>query len=279
MLPTIQMAYCAIAALFLLCSIESCSAFLASLRSDGCSRTDRIRRQKHIMTKQIIFPSLKYVEENMESEESNLNLSRRESVNSFIALATVSTFTIPMQSYAATQEEKPSTFPKEKNRTDGYEVRHSSSEWSTILSPAQYNVLRRGGTERQRASILEKEKRNGVYVCAGCQNDLFASSAKFDSGTGWPSFDSPMNVKNIEIEDVSFLQAFDGVEVRCKTCGGHLGDLFGDGWRYGSKTGKRYCINGAALIFLSEGDDKPLRGDLPPRNKVIQYEPAMRRES
>ena len=184
-----------------------------------------------------------------------------------------------MKALATTQEEKPSAFPKGKNRTDGYEVQHSSSEWSSILSSAQYSVLRRGGTERQRASILEKEKRNGVYVCAGCHSELFASSAKFDSGTGWPSFDSPMNVKNFELEDAGLFQALDGVEVRCKTCGGHLGDLFGDGWRYGSKTGKRYCINGAALIFLPEGDEKPLRGDVPPRNKVIQYEPAMRRES
>ena len=269
------MKYCAIVALFLLCSIESCFAFLASSKSNGCSRmNNRGRRRQEYITKKKISKQNTEVD-----KERNFNWSRRESVLSFLALPTIVSTTMPLKSFAATQEEKPSTFAKGKNRTDGYEVRHSSSEWSSILSTAQYNVLRRGGTERQRISILEKEKRNGVYVCAGCQSDLFASSAKFDSGTGWPSFDSPMNVQNIEIEEVGFLQALDGAEVRCKTCGGHLGDLFGDGWRYGSKTGKRYCINGAALIFLPEAGGKPLRGDLPPKNKVIQYEPAMTRES
>jgi len=171
-----------------------------------------------------------------------------------------------------------STFPADKSRSDeGYKVRKRTSEWMEELSSIQFSVLRRGGTERQRASILEKETRQGIFICAGCEKPLFASSRKFDSGTGWPSFDTPIDNDAIEIEEIGWLQ--DGAEVRCRTCGGHLGDVFGDGWRYaGSKTGKRYCINGAALVFRPADGGKELRGDLPPPNRVIQYEPSMRRD-
>jgi peptide-methionine (R)-S-oxide reductase len=193
-------------------------------------------------------------------------------------LSTVSAF--PISSEAATSEEQSDTFKKGKSRSVGYEVQHSASDWSTLLSASQYNVLRKGGTERQRVSILEKEKRSGTFVCAGCNSALFASStAKFDSGTGWPSFDSVIKPAAVEVEELGWgLQALDGAEVRCRTCGGHLGDVFGDGWRYSSKTGKRYCINGAALIFLPvDGSGKGLRGDSLPPNKVIQYEPSLTR--
>jgi len=196
--------------------------------------------------------------------------------------STTSTMTIPLVSHAAgsepTNESMPKLFKKGKNRTDGYNVQHSANEWTTLLSGTQYNVLRKGGTERQRGSILEKEKRPGTYVCAGCNSPLFASTSKFESGTGWPSFESAIAADATEIEELDWIHSLDGAEVRCRTCGGHLGDVFGDGRRYGSKTGKRYCINGAALIFLSEGGARDLRGDVPPPNKVIEYEPASRRE-
>ena len=170
-----------------------------------------------------------------------------------------------------TKEMAIQTFRKGKSRVDGYEVRRSKDEWTALLTNTQLNVLRRAQTERQRSSILEKEKRDGRYECAGCNRPLFSSSGKFDSGTGWPSFDSPISYDAVEIEEVSVLQAIDGAEVRCKTCGSHLGDYFVDGWRYGSKTGKRYCINGAALLFLPSDGGKTLRGDFLPPNKVIQY--------
>jgi peptide-methionine (R)-S-oxide reductase len=209
--------------------------------------------------------------------------NRREYIKEAVTgtVGVVSVF--PIASHAATSDEskeQPETFKKGKSRSAGYEVQHSASEWSTLLSGSQYNVLRKGGTERQRSSILEKEKRVGTFVCAGCNSDLFVSTAKFNSGTGWPSFDSPINNSAVEVEDVGWgLKALDGAEVRCRTCGGHLGDVFEDGWRYGSKTGKRYCINGAALIFLPvDGGGKGLRGDIPPPNKVIQYEPSLIRD-
>ena len=187
---------------------------------------------------------------------------------------------IPASSNAAsTTAEGIKTFEKGKGRNEGYNVQHSTSEWTTLLSGAQYNVLRKGGTERQRGSILEKEKRPGIFVCAGCDEALFAISSKFDSGTGWPSFDSAVGSDAVEIEDVGWILSMDGAEVRCRTCGGHLGDVFGDGWKYGSKSGKRYCINGSALVFRPMDGGKELRGDIPPPNKVIQYEPSLRKDS
>ncbi len=169
------------------------------------------------------------------------------------------------------------TFQKGKSRSEGYMVRKRTSEWMEVLSSTQFSVLRKGGTERQRASILEKETRQGTFACAGCNEPLFASNHKFDSGTGWPSFDAPVDKDAVEIEEIGWLQ--DGAEVRCRTCGGHLGDVFGDGWKYaGSETGKRYCINGAALVFRPMDGGKELRGDIPPPNKVIQYEASMRRD-
>jgi peptide-methionine (R)-S-oxide reductase len=215
--------------------------------------------------------------------------SRRVCLQKAIVGITSSTTLIPLSPRVASArtntntntEEKAAilTFQKGKSRSENYEVRRSNSEWTTLLSTAQLNVLRRGQTERQRSSILEKEKRDGSFLCAGCNQPLFSSDAKFDSGTGWPSFDSPIitmssdsdNNASVEIEEVGWVQSLDGAEVRCQTCGSHLGDVFTDGWRYGSKTGKRYCINGAALIFHPMDGGKDVRGDIPPPNKVIQY--------
>mmetsp|Transcript_18385 Transcript_18385/g.35779 ORF Transcript_18385/g.35779 Transcript_18385/m.35779 type:complete len:281 (+) Transcript_18385:34-876(+) len=170
-----------------------------------------------------------------------------------------------------------------KSRTDEYEVRKSEAEWSESLSSQQYFILRQGGTEPPYSSILEAEERPGVYACAGCGTPLFDAKEKFHSGTGWPSFASPVmgtsnpSVPNVEMEDVSNIQyQLAGAEVRCRTCGGHLGDVFADGFLFVGTpafvTGKRYCIDGGALVFVPSDQNATgreveiLRGDLPPRS-------------
>jgi len=174
--------------------------------------------------------------------------------------------------------------PEKKSRTDGYAVVRPDREWSYLLSGAQYNVLRRGGTERQKSSILNTftSADAGTYRCAGCNNELFSSTAKFSSGTGWPSFASALD--GVEVEKLDVVRAtLDGREVRCGRCGGHLGDVFNDGWIYvgtaASATGKRYCINGAALVLRQADSDsaKEVYGDMPPPNKVINYEQSLYR--
>ncbi|KAK1737884.1 peptide-methionine (R)-S-oxide reductase [Skeletonema marinoi] len=169
-----------------------------------------------------------------------------------------------------------------KSRTEGYDVQHTEREWAYILSGAQYNILRKGGTERQKSSILNTytTENVGSYVCAGCNTPLFTSADKFSSGTGWPSFSTAL--QGVEEEELDPIRAtLDGKEVRCATCGGHLGDLFNDGWIYrgtsAAKTGKRYCIDGAALIFKPEDGGEDVFGDLPPPNRVIKYEQSMYR--
>ncbi|MGE3869340.1 MAG: peptide-methionine (R)-S-oxide reductase MsrB [Pseudorhodoplanes sp.] len=131
--------------------------------------------------------------------------------------------------------------------TDGkktFEIEKSAEEWRTMLTPAQFYVLRQHGTERAGTSALNAEKRNGVYACAGCALPLFASDTKFESGTGWPSFYAPLDNAVGTSVDRSFLMT--RTEVHCRRCGGHLGHVFEDGPR---PTGLRYCINGVALAF------------------------------
>jgi peptide-methionine (R)-S-oxide reductase len=168
-----------------------------------------------------------------------------------------------------------------KSRTAGYAIQHTEREWSESLSSMQYFVLREGGTEMPYSSILENEGRDGLYVCAGCETPLFESHAKFHSGTGWPSF-ADMIDDNVEVEDVpKFQYQLSGAEVRCRSCGGHLGDVFADGYLFVGTpafvTGKRYCIDGAALAFvpskrLGGGDIDDAAsyeivvGDRPPRS-------------
>jgi peptide-methionine (R)-S-oxide reductase len=125
-----------------------------------------------------------------------------------------------------------------------YEVTHSDDEWKRLLTPAQYDVLRRAGTERPYSSPLNDEHRIGVFGCAGCALDLFSSDTKFDSGTGWPSFWKPLDHAVIERPDDSLLMT--RTEVLCRRCGGHLGHVFDDGPQ---PTGLRYCMNGVAMTF------------------------------
>ena len=120
----------------------------------------------------------------------------------------------------------------------------SDAQWRKRLSPLAYNVLRKHATERPFTSPLDKEHREGTFSCAGCGQKLFRSATKFDSGTGWPSFWAPIRQAVGTSRD--FKLGYPRTEVHCARCGGHLGHVFDDGPR---PTGKRYCMNGAALSF------------------------------
>ena len=125
-----------------------------------------------------------------------------------------------------------------------FEITKTPEEWRAILSPAAYAVLREEDTERAFTSSLNLEKRKGTYHCAGCDLPLYSSAAKYDSGTGWPSFWEPLPGAIGTKPDRGIFGS--RTEVHCRRCGGHLGHVFNDG---PEPTGKRYCMNGVALTF------------------------------
>jgi peptide-methionine (R)-S-oxide reductase len=125
-----------------------------------------------------------------------------------------------------------------------FEISKSPEEWRQILSPQQYAVLREEGTERAGSSPLDEEHRRGTFACAGCALPVFSSAAKFDSGTGWPSFTAPIDGAVRTRPDPGLFGT--RTEVHCRRCGGHLGHVFDDG---PAPTGKRYCMNGVAMTF------------------------------
>jgi len=126
-----------------------------------------------------------------------------------------------------------------------FAVTRTPAEWRKRLGPARYAILRQGGTERPFTSPLNKEGRRGTFTCAGCGLPLFSSAAKFESGTGWPSFFRPLANAVVTKTDRSLMLS--RTEVLCRRCGGHLGHVFRDGPK---PTGLRYCINGLALRFV-----------------------------
>jgi peptide-methionine (R)-S-oxide reductase len=128
---------------------------------------------------------------------------------------------------------------------EAFQVTHTDAEWRNLLTSDQYAVLRQSATERPFTSPLLNEHRSGVFVCAGCDNSVFSSETKFESGTGWPSFWAPLNEQAVGTTQDTTLGMI-RVEVHCSRCGGHLGHVFNDGPRV---TGQRYCMNGVAMIF------------------------------
>src|SRR5215218_7331884 len=126
-----------------------------------------------------------------------------------------------------------------------YEVEKPEDEWRRELSPEQFHVLRGHGTERPGSSPLNAEKRPGTFLCAGCGKELFDAAAKYESGTGWPSFWAPISEDAVGTQaDRSLFMT--RTEVHCARCGGHLGHVFPDGPK---PTGQRYCMNGVAMRF------------------------------
>lgn len=159
-------------------------------------------------------------------------LSRRRLIATSAGLAGM----LPLISACGAAPAEAKTFPKAR----------SEAEWRRRLTREQFYVLREAGTERAFTSPLNKEKRKGTFVCAGCANPLYSSATKYDSGTGWPSFWQAID-KGAVGTSTDYLIGYPRTEVHCADCGGHLGHIFGDGPR---PTGQRHCINGAALKFV-----------------------------
>ena len=137
-----------------------------------------------------------------------------------------------------------------------YPISRTDAEWRALLTPEQFHMLREQGAERPGTSALVHEKRSGVYSCAGCDSPLFESKAKFESGTGWPSFNEPLPGAVETSADDTYAGGYHSgygtirTEVSCATCGSHIGHVFNDG---PPPTGLRYCANGVGLRFTPAG--------------------------
>lgn len=141
---------------------------------------------------------------------------------------------------------------KKETKEETFPVTKTDAEWKAELTEMEYYVLRKAGTERAFSSPLNKNYEKGVYHCAACDTPLFKSEHKFDSGTGWPSFDQ--EIKGNVAFSTDYNIGYARTEEHCATCGGHLGHVFDDGPK--ATTGKRHCINGVALKFVPEDSKK-----------------------
>lgn len=142
------------------------------------------------------------------------------------------------------------TSAQKKKETKQYEVSKTEAEWKDQLSEEAFNVLRKAGTERAFSSDLNNNHENGIFVCRACNTPLFKSEHKFDSGSGWPSFDRTIE-DNVEFSTDRNL-GYSRTEELCATCGGHLGHVFNDGPK--DTTGQRHCINGVSLTFIPKDE-------------------------
>ncbi|GAA4975171.1 peptide-methionine (R)-S-oxide reductase MsrB [Algibacter aquimarinus] len=138
----------------------------------------------------------------------------------------------------------------QKKEKKVYDVSKTEAQWKAQLSDTEFYVLRKAGTERPFTSPLNKNYKAGTYVCKACETPLFKSEHKFDSGTGWPSFDREIK-GNVEFS-TDYNLGYARTEEHCATCGGHLGHVFNDGPR--DTTGKRHCINGVSLKFIPKNE-------------------------
>lgn len=162
-------------------------------------------------------------------------------------------------SLAACAETKPSSPAMESTdqapQQPTTKVTKTDAEWRAELSPEQYEILRKAGTERANGKVYKEFKSQGAgtYYCGGCNAELFSSKEKFDSGCGWPSFYDPANAKNVKTT-TDYKIGYARTEVLCNICDGHLGHVFtGEG--FDTPTDKRYCINGTVLKFVPSGDE------------------------
>ena len=141
---------------------------------------------------------------------------------------------------------------KESKVSSKFEITKTDAEWNKILTPHEYAVLRKGVTEKPYSSELNDVEEPGTFVCAACAKELYSSKYKFDSGTGWPSFDRAIRGGVAYGSDSKL--GYERNEIHCARCGGHLGHLFDDG--PGKTTGKRHCINGVAMNFIPNAPKK-----------------------
>lgn len=174
------------------------------------------------------------------------------------------------------EQEAQTMQPNNGDRRMTKKVEKKNKEWKKILTPAQYRVMRKGGTETRFSGKYDDHYENGVYYCAGCGTPLFSSKKKYDHGIGWPSFTAPIDEHNIEyLEDNSLLMK--RIEVRCAVCGAHLGHVFDDG---PAPTYKHYCINSICLDFNkseSQVESASIAPDAPSKSskKAVKAETAI----